>query len=267
MLQGSFDTFDFPEVLAMLARKGQSGKLRMHSGTSQVEIYLAGGRLSHAESSDHGIPVRVAETRDRLEEACFEVLRWDHGSFEFHPNAAPSSGRNLNAGVDSVVEGARRRVEEWERVQQIIPSLEVAPRLVPELGRNEVTISRSAWRILAALDGRRNGIALARTLGLSHFEISFALAELVTQGLVAVNALPKVTIAPPVAGRTPGQSKVRLPRTNTAGRNPAADQPVVEADAGPKAESEDEEPSVVETATLSALSRLGGRLKVRPANG
>lgn len=260
MLQGSFDTFDFPEVLAMLSRKGQSGKLRMHSGTSQVEIYLAEGRLSHAESSDHGIPVRVAESRDRLEEACFEVLRWDHGSFEFHPNALPSSGRNLDAGVESVINGARRRVEEWDRVQRIIPSLEVQPRLVPELAGDEVTVSKAAWRILAALDGRRNGIALARTLGLSHFEISFALAELVSQGLVVVNAPPRVTIAAPAAGRSPGQSKVRLPRTNTSGRNPAADAPIAEEGAEPA------EPRVVETATLSALNRLGGRLRVRPAN-
>lgn len=266
MLQGSFDTFDFPEVLALLSRKGQSGKLRMHSGTSQVEIYLVGGRLTHAESSDHGIPVKVAETRDRLEEACFEVLRWDHGSFEFHPNAVPISGRNLNANVESVIEGARRRVEEWDRVQQIVPTLEVQPRLVPELNRNEVTISRGAWRILAALDGRRNGIALGRTLGLSHFEISFALAELVSQGLVAVNAPPKVTIAAPAGGRSPGDSKVRLPRTNTAGRKPVPEVPGVDPAAEGSEPTEESEPRVVETATLSALNRLGGRLKVRPAN-
>ena len=263
MLQGSFDTFDFPEVLAMLCRKNQSGKLRMHSGASQVEIYLADGRLTHAESSDHGIPVRVAESTDRLEEACFEVLRWDHGSFEFHPDAVPNSGRNLDASVESVISGARRRVEEWDRVQRIIPSLEVQPRLVPALGRDEVTITRAAWRILAALDGRRNGIALARTLGLSHFEISFALAELVSQGLVAVNTLPKVTIASPVGGRSPGESKVRLPRTNTAGRGPVAETPAAPDQEAGEAE---EEPRVVETATLSALNRLGGRLKVRPAN-
>ena len=266
MLQGSFDTFDFPEVLAMLARKSQTGKLRLHSGTSQVEIYLSEGRLTHAESSDHGIPTRVAESRDRLEEACFEVLRWDHGSFEFHPNATPSSDRNLDASAESVIAGARRRVEEWDRVQQIIPSLEVAPRLVPELGPDQVTVSRSAWRILAALDGRRNGIALARTLGLSHFEISFALAELVALGLVVIKAPPKVTIAPPTAGREAGQSKVRLPRTNTAGRGPVADTSPVASEPTSEEGAEDAEPRVAETATLSALSRLSSRLKVRPAN-
>jgi len=277
MLQGSFDTFDFPEVLGMLSRKRQSGKLRMHCGSAVVELYLAEGRLTHAESSDHGIPVRVADSRPRLEETCFEVLRWDHGSFEFHPNAAPASGRNLDAPVDSVLSGARRRVEEWERVQLIIPSLDVQPRLVSELASPEVTISRSSWRILAALDGRRNGLALARTLGLSHFELSFALAELVTAGLVEVSARPKVSIAPPT-GRTPGLSKVRLPRFGgepdgpaAAGGDPSAGGEVpsdaVEDRTGVEPEPAGGRGRAPEGASLAAAGRLGGRFKVRPANG
>ncbi|MHB1924076.1 MAG: DUF4388 domain-containing protein [Acidimicrobiales bacterium] len=278
MLQGSFDTLDFPEVLGMLSRKRQSGKLRMHCGSAVVELYLAEGRLTHAESSDHGIPVRVADSRSRLEETCFEVLRWDHGSFEFHPNAVPTSSRNLDAPVDSVLSGARRRVEEWERVQLIIPSLDVQPRLVSELASPEVTVSRSSWRILAALDGRRNGLALARTLGLSHFELSFALAELVTAGLVEVSARPKVSIAPP-GGRTPGLSKVRLPRFGGAPDGPAesvgdaapsaADEEpsdAVQDGAGAEPEPTDRSPAS-EGATLTAVGRMGGRFKVRPANG
>jgi hypothetical protein len=266
MLQGSFDTFDFPEVLAMLSRKRQTGKLRTHSGPSVVEIYLSDGSLSHAESSDHGIPVRVAETRARLEEACFEVLRWDHGSFEFHPNAVPIASRNLDAAVDAVIGGARRRVEEWERVQQVIPSLEIQPRLVAELDRDEVTVSKAAWRILVALDGRRNGVALARSLGLSHFEMSFALAELVSQGLVAVNTRPKVAIAPP-AGRTPGLSKVRLPRIASDGSHPPPSGETASSTDEGSGEPAKEERRGAETAALSAISRLGGRFKVRPANG
>ncbi|MHB1444917.1 MAG: DUF4388 domain-containing protein [Acidimicrobiales bacterium] len=278
MLQGSFDTFDFPEVLGMLSRKRQSGKLRMHCGSAVVELYLAEGRLAHAESSDHGIPVRVADSRPRLEETCFEVLRWDHGSFEFYPNAVPSSSRNLDAPVDSVLSGARGRVEEWERVQLIIPSLDVQPRLVSDLAASEVTISRSSWRILAALDGRRNGIALARTLGLSHFELSFALADLVSAGLVEVSARPKVSIAPP-SGRTPGLSKIRLPRFGDEPESsppaakgdlpapPAGEQVSEGADDNDDAAEPDARSRTPEGATLAALGRLGGRIRVRPANG
>ncbi|HVA43737.1 MAG TPA: DUF4388 domain-containing protein [Acidimicrobiales bacterium] len=278
MLQGSFDTFDFPEVLGMLSRKCQSGKLRMHCGSAVVELYLAEGRLTHAESSDHGIPVRVADSRPRLEETCFEVLRWDHGSFEFYPNAVPSSGRNLDAPVDSVLSGARRRVEEWERVQLIIPSLDVQPRLVSDLAAAEVTISRPSWRILAAVDGRRNGIALARTLGLSHFELSFALADLVSAGLVEVSTRPKVSIAPP-SGRTPGLSKVRLPRfgeePESAPSVAKGDQPAPqtgkEAPQAGAGQDDATEPAASSRtpkgATVAALGRLGGRIRVRPANG
>ncbi|HZU71890.1 MAG TPA: DUF4388 domain-containing protein [Acidimicrobiales bacterium] len=208
MLQGSFETLAFPEVLGMLASKRQSGRLRLHSGTSAVDLYLDGGRIAHAEATAHGSPSRVAESIAQLEEACFEVMSWDHGTFEFHPGQRPASSRGLGAEVEAVLEGARRRAKEWATVRARVPSLDVTPKLVSELAVEEVVVDRASWRVLAAVDGRRDVNALARVLALSPYELSRILSGLVGAGLVAVSgARPRVAMTPPTGS---GSTSVRL---------------------------------------------------------
>ena len=218
MLQGSFETFQFPEVLNMLSRKRQTGRLRLHSSSSVVDIHLADGRLSHAEVSRHGAAVQVADTRPRLEEACFEVLRWDHGSFEFHPGKPSGPGQRLDAPVEGVLNGARARLEQWRQVERIVPSMDVQPRLVRDVGRDDITLDRAAWRVVSAVDGRRNVQTLARTLSLSQYELGSILSRLVADGLVEINSSrPKVALAPKVPARESTMSSVRLPDRDDSG--------------------------------------------------
>ena len=268
MLQGSFDTFDFAEVLGVLSEKGQSGKLRLHSGPASVDLYLSDGRLVHAESVDHGSAPRVASSRNRLEEACFEVLRWDHGTFEFQPGVTPQSPRGLDATVESVLEGARRRLEVWERVESIIPSLDVQPRLARELSAKEVVIDQHAWRVLAAIDGRRTVQALARVLSVSTFELCQLLSRMVADGLVEVNHQPKVAIAS-VKARAGGLASVRVDgATETPGTSEHGGSGEEETE--PTGDSSDEE--VGEKVAggkvkVSSATRVASRFRLRPVGG
>ena len=259
MLQGSFDTFDFAEVLVVLSQKNQTGKLRLHSGPASVDLYLADGKLVHAESVDHGSPPRVAATRSRLEEACFEVLRWDHGSFEFHSGVSPQSPRGLDASVDSVLEGARRRLEVWDRVESIIPSMDVQPRLARELGSREVVIDQQAWRVLAAIDGRRTVGALARVLSVSAFELCQLLSRMVNDGLIEVNHRPKVAIAPPVAASRKGNRTTVRVDSSSMNSDSDAEAP----DTGTDADEEEEGQKV----KASSAMRVASRFRLRPIGG
>lgn len=258
MLQGSFDTFDFAEVLGVLSEKHQTGRLRLHSGPASVDLYLTSGRLVHAESVDHGSPPRVAASRARLEEACFEVLRWDHGSFEFQPGVAPQSSRGLNAAVDSVMEGARQRLEVWERVESIIPSMDVQPRLARELRAKEVVVDQQAWRVLAAIDGRRSVQALSRVLSISAFELCQLLSRMVNDGLVEVNHRPKVAIAPPVKGRAGTSGAIRVDGAPTPHDPSPGDDGMAEES------TEDAEEGKVKA---SSAMRVSSRFRLKPAGG
>src|SRR5579884_3315011 len=133
MLQGSLDTFELAEVLDMLARKRQTGRLRLHSGPAVVDLYLDQGAVAHAETAEQGSAPRVATTLAGVEEACFQILRWDHGAFEFQERPLPSNARRLDAPVETVLAGSRRRLGAWERVESVIPSMSAQPRLRPDI--------------------------------------------------------------------------------------------------------------------------------------
>ena len=226
MLQGSFETFEFAEVLIMLSRKRQTGRLRLHAGSSSVELQLVDGRLRQADVVDHGGAVKVADSRASLEEACFRVMRWDHGGFEFHPGPAPTSERGGDVSVDSVLGGAKQRLEEWDYVERVIPNMEVQPRMSTHLVAPETTVDRETWRVLAAIDGRRNIQALSRHLGVSAFDLCRRLAHMVSAGMVELgNNRPKVAL--------PNKGTLKVATRGTLGSSrPAAEEEGEEEAAG-----------------------------------
>lgn len=277
MLQGSFDTFDLAEVLGILARKNQTGRLRLHSGSTVVDLFLHDGRLVRGETTGNGSSTRVADNATRLEEACMQVLRWDHGTFEFQGGSAPGTSPGLDAEVEEVLAGAQRRLEEWERVMSVVPSLDVVPRMAARIEPPEVSVDRDSWRLLAALDGRRNGHALCRALGMTPYEVSRILSDLVGQGLVDMGASPRVAIAPRMAGPAGDAGPVRVPKSRSgpepeapAGgsddRSTAATGKAPDADTSGDGAGEDGAAGNGKV-RAGSLMRVSSRLRIRPANG
>jgi hypothetical protein len=195
-LQGSFDVLGFAEVLQLLERKRQSGRLHVRAGGLGGSIYLRDGHLVGAESGEHTVPTSGAEARTRLEELCFECLQSDRGGFEFQPQVNPPWPSQLSSPVESVLREARTRLIEWREIQAVIPSMEARPRVVDELVPEAVTLTRERWRLIAAIDGRRTVHRLARALGLGTFEVGRLLKSLVDDGIVTVDReQPRASIA------------------------------------------------------------------------
>jgi len=195
-LQGSFDVLGFSEVLELLERKRQSGRLHVRAGGVAGHIYLRDGHLTGAESGDYSTPSTAGEARTRLEELCFEFLQCERGVFEFQPRVAAPWPTQLSSSVAAVLREARQRLIEWREIQSVIPSMDVRPRVVDELVPEAVTLTRDRWRLIAAIDGRRSVHRLARTLGLGTYEVGRLLKSLVDDGIVTIDAeRPKAAIA------------------------------------------------------------------------
>ena len=195
-LQGSFDVLGFSEVLELLERKRQSGRLHVLAGGVAGHIYLRDGHLTGAESGDYTTPSTAGEARTRLEELCFEFLQCERGVFEFQPRVAAPWATQLSSSVETVLREARQRLIEWREIQAVIPSMDVRPRVVDELVPEAVTLTRDRWRLIAAIDGRRSVHRLARTLGLGTYEVGRLLKSLVDDGIVTIDAeRPKASIA------------------------------------------------------------------------
>ena len=195
-LQGTFDVLDFTEVLQLLSSQQLTGRLHVRSRAYGAYLFVEDGLLVGADQSEHQPAATAGDVRGRLEEVCFEMLDAERGSFEFHPGKPSSLPVGERFKTDEVLTQARRRLEEWHQLQEVIPSLDLQPRLVLDLSRAEVTLDRERWRMLTAVDGRRNLRAIGRVLNLSDFDVCRVVCTLVDDGIVAldgIGALPAST--------------------------------------------------------------------------
>lgn len=215
-LQGTFDVLDFAELLALLARKRASGRLHLRSGTLSADLYFKDGALmTQAAPSADGQSTR--EEIARLEGVCLEFLRGGRATFEFDHRWSGPGPKGRTVKVDALLNRTRRRLQEWREIEAVIPSLEIQPRVVSELGSTQVTLDRNRWRLLTAIDGRRTVHSLAHTLDMSTYQVCKLLKALVEDGVVDV-APKRRRPAPPLAAdnaeKTP-QGHIRV-RSNTA---------------------------------------------------
>lgn len=188
-LQGTFDVLDFTELLEMLARQKLTGRLHVRSRSFGANLFLEDGLLVGADQSEHQPAATSGDVGGRIEEICFEMLEAERGSFEFHPGKASSLPVGERHQPEAVLTQARRRLEEWHQLQVVIPSLDLQPRLVLDLSKAEVTLDKERWRMLTAIDGRRNLRAIGRVLNLSDFDVCRVVRTLIDDGIVELDGL------------------------------------------------------------------------------
>jgi hypothetical protein len=186
-LQGTFDVLDFTAVLEMLSDRAMSGRLHVRGRSFAANLFFLDGMIIGADQSEHQAAAVAGDVAQRAQEICFELLDADRGNFEFHPGKsnAPAGGTALK--VTEALNHARLRLAEWQALQELIPSLDVQPRLVTELDPGQVTLDRDQWRVLTAVDGRRNLRSISRALNLSDFEVCRAMKELLAAKVIEID--------------------------------------------------------------------------------
>ena len=205
-LQGTFDVLDFSEVLRLLARQQLTGKLHVRSRSFAANLFLEEGSLVGGDQSEHQPAATAGDVRGKLEEICFEMLDAERGGFEFQPGRPSSLPTTVKLPIDTVLSRARKRLQEWEELQEVIPSLDLQPRLVEDLSAAEVTIDQERWRMLTVIDGRRSLRAIGRTLNMADFDVCRVIKSLLEEGVIeldpraiAVASAAREAVAPPVA--------------------------------------------------------------------
>src|SRR4030088_614882 len=143
-IQGTFDVLSFTDVMQLVARKHLTGRLHVRSRSIGANLYFEEGLLMGADSGEPGHS-GASDMRNRMEEICFDLLDAERGSFEFLPDTPFVGQYTLSLKVDTVLSRARRRLEEWRQIQAVIPSLELHPRILADLDRDEVTLSKDRW--------------------------------------------------------------------------------------------------------------------------
>jgi Domain of unknown function (DUF4388) len=186
-LQGTFDVLDFSAVLELLSSRNMTGRLHVRSRSFAANLFFADGQIVGADQSEHQAAAVSGDVTQRAQEICFELLGTDRGNFEFHPGKRDGPVGGTVITVPEALDEARRRLAEWQELQALIPSLDVQPRLVTELDPGQVTLDREQWRVLTAVDGRRNLRSIGRAFNMSDFDVCRAMRDLLSAKVIELD--------------------------------------------------------------------------------
>ena len=223
---GSLESFRLGDIVGLIAAGGKFGVLKVDSDRMTGRIFIADGGVTFAttreiEASDRprrsvGLS-RISEDRrsrrlradptfsggDAVEQQIVEVfvrLRRDHrGRFSFVPGVTPSGGGAEKSpfDVDAIIAQADAHIEQWRRIETLVPDPHAVYRVAPELpaGQFEVTIDPRSWVFLAAAGEGSSVHELADRLGIFEFPTAVQVAEMVRRGLlVPVEESPELLV-------------------------------------------------------------------------
>ena len=130
-----------------------------------------------------------AALRAQIEDAVFDLLRWDLGEFSWEPDAAVDPEVGIMVSVENLIMEASRRLDELEVITRKIPSGRTVLRMAdkPPEGAVEINITPEEWRILVLVDGTRTVAQIGDLVGLDEFDAMRTLYGLVSAGLIEVD--------------------------------------------------------------------------------
>ena len=147
------------------------------------------------------------QLRLHIESVVFELMSWREGFFSFEERMRgdmPVESRITVSTESLLMEGARR-IDEWSRIADLVPSPGVVPELAPVADANggesvagEATLDLlpHEWQVLTMIDGERDLRGIAASLGRDEFEIAKIAYGLATTGVIAVRQ-PQPRVTPP----------------------------------------------------------------------
>lgn len=191
-LQGTLDSFSLPDVMRLLATTGKTGRLHVDGDRGQGDVWLQDGTV-------------VAATADRalddapIDEAVFEILRFNTGSFAFAADEQSPDGKEPS-DVEGVLARAGALLDEWRELEAVVPSLDHRVKLSRTLTVDKVTLDASRWQAVAAIAGGRSVGELGDTLGLGELGVTRRVSDLVELGVIVLEG-PDRTRRSPVSSR------------------------------------------------------------------
>ena len=196
------------------------------------------------------------QLRQAIENVIFELMSWREGFFSFEERQVsdvPLDARVRISTESLLMEGARR-IDEWSRIADKVPSLSVVPILAPvEDDRASVLdLLPHEWEVLMMIDAERDLRGIAGSLGRSEFEIAKIAYGLVSTGVVMLRAPERTTLTSLTAIQGT-QSAITRAREALAGGRP--DDALAAAKAALASDAHSTEARLLGARALAKMSR------------
>ena len=148
------------------------------SGGRLGEVLLASG-LVFEDQLENAV-------RAQIEDAVFDLLRWELGEFSWTAGEAVEPEVALSVSVENLIMEASRRLDELDVIKRKIPSEQTVLNMAatPPEGAVEINITPDEWRVMVLVNGNRSVLEIAETVGLDVFQAMRTLYGLVSAGLI-----------------------------------------------------------------------------------
>ena len=134
-----------------------------------------------------------------IENVVFELMSWSEGFFSFEECDVSNVDvdARIRISTESLLMEGARRIDEWSRIADKVPSLSVVPMFAPlEADRaSALDLLPHEWEVLMMIDGERDLRGIAGSLGSSEFDIAKIAYGLVSTGVVVLRPAVRTPLA------------------------------------------------------------------------
>ncbi len=185
-LQGTIDAFPLTDVLQLLATSSKSGRLTLDGDRGRAELWIEGGDVVGAGSG----------AGSSAEKLVFELLRYTDGSFQFGDESGTPRHGVEPVPLIECLERAGALLDDWRRIEAVVPSPAHRIGLARELRDSSVTLDRDDWAVVVAVGDMPTVEAIGERMAIDEFGCGAMLAALVERGVLLVEEPDRSANAP-----------------------------------------------------------------------
>lgn len=134
--------------------------------------------------------------QQHIEESVYGLFGWPDGEFRFEQNQQPDPHAPIMPtpiSVENIIMEGVRRIDEWGRIKDRIPSTDMTVRLIEAQANKSkgIQLSMDEWRVFAGINGQSTLADIAQKTNLSEFDVCRIVYGFLTTGLVDVIRKPR----------------------------------------------------------------------------
>ncbi len=132
----------------------------------------------------------IQGVRSYLLDIVYQLFTWHGGDFRFEPNQLPPDERiTVPLNLDNVIIEGGRRQQEWEKLREDIPDLDVPLRFAdrPNTNLRSISLSVEEWKVISFINSRNTIRQIAQFVTMDEFQVRRVVQGLRRAGLIEMS--------------------------------------------------------------------------------
>ncbi len=155
----------------------------------------------------------VEFVQEQILDALFEIISWDDGEFYFEAEAVDEEEDiGIYMTVNEALEEANKRLDDWEKIRQTIPSTDsfIKLSLGPSSQNEKIFLRPEEWRVIYFLGRGKTIEDLKKNIHLTTLSLCQIIVRLINRGLINVDK-NEVKIEPSQEIEISNENVTRMP--------------------------------------------------------